>query len=130
MRKEIKIHTKDRIKQINDFSGLLRMRGIYPTDIDALIDYGGKSFIYIEGKVISTEFKKGQKMALENLVNSHDKAGHKSTAIVFRHDTPATEPVMVASCIVETVYFGGAWHEQKKTITVLQFIEKWEKRVL
>jgi len=84
--------------------GLLRVRGIYPTDIDGLIDYGGRSFVYMEGKTITAQLKKGQKMALENIVNSHNKAGHTSVAIIYRHNTRVSEDIQVKSCFVSAVF--------------------------
>jgi hypothetical protein len=41
-----KIRNEKYAKQLNDFRGLLRRRGITPTDIDGLIDYNGKAFIF------------------------------------------------------------------------------------
>jgi hypothetical protein len=129
-KKIIKIEDRARAKQINDFGGMLRMRGIYPTDIDGLIDYGGTSFVYLEGKTEGAPIKKGQQMALENLVDSHNKAGHTASALIFRHNTPVEQDIKVSDCRVETLYFRGKWHPQEKQITVLGFIEKWEKTML
>lgn len=125
---KIKIHNKARAAQINNFSGLLRVRGIYPTDIDGLIDYGGMSFVYMEGKTITAQLKKGQKMALENVVNSHNKAGNTSVAIIYRHNTRVSEDIQVKSCFVSAVFFGGEWTKQEKKITVLQFLNRWEQK--
>jgi hypothetical protein len=116
--------------QVLDYSGVIRMRGITPTDIDGLIDYGGKSFIYLEGKTIGAILKTGQKMALENIVNSHNKANHSAVAIIFRHNTPINQDVIVSKCLVDLIYFNYEWVKQNKKITVLRFIERWEAKFI
>ena len=117
------------IKQIQDFTGIERTRSIRPTDIDGLIDYAGHSFIYMEGKYNNKELPKGQKIALQNVVNSHNMAGHTAAAIIYNHNEKAPQPVIVAQCLVTKIYYKGKWTEAEN-ITVLQFIEKWESRIL
>jgi len=82
----------------------------------------------MEGKTITAQLKKGQKMALENVVNSHNKAGHTSVAIIYRHNTRVSEDIQVKSCFVSAVFFGGEWTKQEKKITVLEFLNRWEQK--
>jgi len=110
-----------------------RHRKITPTDIDGLIDYNGNSFVYIEGKYYTKTIEFGQKRALENLVNSHNKAGNLSCAIIFVHNSPIDEIIMVKDQLIFQVYYNGKWSgkwQEKEYITVLGFIEKWEKMCL
>ena len=63
------IKHKDRARQLLMFSGMIRRRGITPTDLDGIIDYNGKAFVLLEGKFHGAPFLKGQKLALENIVD-------------------------------------------------------------
>jgi hypothetical protein len=120
------INYPKRIRQIHDFTQVKRMRGITPTDIDGLIDYGGRAFIYVEGKAEGAELPKGQRMALENVVNSHIKAGHPSAAFVYIHNTTPDETVYVEECPVILVYSGRGW--QETYINILELITKFEEK--
>lgn len=130
----LKINHEERFKQIHNLTGIIRMRGISPTDLDGVIDYGGRAFIYLEGKVLGNEPSKGQRMALENLVKSHWKAGHPSIAILYVHTTQPEEQVMVHDCDVWKVFgktdqFNFIWKDIL-TSSVLEIIEKFENLYL
>jgi len=135
-----------RASQINNFKDLLRPslisknKTITPTDIDGLIDYGGRAFVYIEGKMRTKQTEQGQRMALENVISSHAKAGHPAMAVIFEHDTTADQQVYVAHCFVRGIYceiqirslcgssYGGNWWwPQRKNIKVIEAIECFEK---
>lgn len=123
----------DRAKQLILFTGLERMRGITPTDIDLLIDYGGKSFLYGEAKFKNRILPVGQRKALENLVKSHTQNWHTAVAIVFNHECKTNEEIISKDQLVTEVYFRtdeGAflWMPVKKIFTVLAAIEWWENK--
>ena len=141
------IRNVNRAAQLNNFKDLLRrspLSGnmtITPTDIDGLLDYNGRAFVYLEGKVIGNKTGDGQRLALENMVNSHHKAGNPAMALIYKHNTPVTEQVPVAYCFVHGIYchrqignlchtrYNGGywWWPQTKTIKVLTAIENFEK---
>lgn len=119
-----------RKQQINSFHGLIRHNNITPTDIDGVIDYGGKNFIYLEGKLINAKLPGGQKKAFEKIICSHCRAGNQSVFIVYEHETEVSETVDVANCYVKE-YFGRSkgelrWHIPSRLLTVLQAIEIFE----
>lgn len=135
------IKNESRAKQLNNFKGLLRPRNITPTDIDGLIDYSGKAFIYIEGKVkgklLSEE--KGQKLALENVIMSHWKAQHPSAVLLFEHDIPSSQQIDVAVMPLRMIftpqkvpmlccdkYKDSFWWTPANGLNVIQGIEKFE----
>jgi len=108
-----------------------RRRGIIPTDIDGFIDYGGKVFVYFEAKLIGAPVRRGQRLALENVVKSHDTAGNRSSAIIFRHDTTPSEIVVASTQFVDESYFKlndeYSWRVPiVEQYTVVQFLEWWE----
>lgn len=127
------IKNRSRQKQIHDFSGLKRLRNITPTDVDGLIDYGGKNFIYLEGKVSGNEMFYGQKLALENMVKSHWSAGHPSIAIIYEHWVPVDKDVNVANCTASKIYSkmdSGKfeWQSAEGLWTVVELVDLFEQK--
>jgi len=126
------IVNRARKQQINDFSGLIRQRNITPTDIDGVIDYGGKSFIYMEGKFQDAPLPTGQRKAIEAIVRSHIKSLCNCIAIVFTHSQPAEFDVNVAECVVTEIYCFNdnqcQWIVPEKELNVKQVIEYFEQR--
>jgi len=143
------IKNRKRMKQIHSFNGMQRMRNITPTDIDGLIDYGGCAFVYLEGKLQNAKFMDGQKKALEAVVRSHWRAGHKSMAIVYEHNSPANEEILVCAQFVKAIFcleqirelmrvphenskpkfsLNETWfYPQRETTNVLEAIDMFEK---
>lgn len=124
------IRNRDRQKQIHNFSGLKRLRNITPTDIDGLIDYEGKYFIYLEGKVSGNDLFYGQRLALENMVKSHCKAGHPAIAIVYEHWIPSRYDVNVANCCVSKIYSCEkevfSWQSAEGNLLVCELVDEFE----
>lgn len=136
------IHNKTRAKQLNSFKDLLRMRNITPTDIDGLIDYNGRAFIYLEGKFGKDKaLDMGQRLALEHVVDSHWRANNPSMVLLFWHDIPAECEVPVGFMFVKGIYtikqiacLTGRRHgmthwyfPQSETIKVKEAIEYFEE---
>ncbi len=116
----------DRAQQINDFHGLLRKRNITPTDIDGMIDYNGKAFIFFEGKYGDKEMDYGQRLAFENLC----KALNCPYLIIrYNHNVNNTNvDVDVAKQLVIRYYENGRWKAVKGAATVLEFVESFEQK--
>lgn len=112
----------NRFKQVISFEGMERLRKITPTDIDGFIDYGGKFFIYMECKHENKNLEYGQRLAMESVVKSHTKAGHKACAIWFTHNSASDEVIICRDAKVKMVY--GV----KKGI--LRWIEIYNKTVM
>ena len=120
-----KIRNKLHALQVNDFSGLVRHRGITPTDIDGYIDYNGNAFLIMEGKHIRAAECTGQKLALKNLVDAINEAGKLACAIIYEHRIGDGQDIDVAGCLVLQVYWKGSWRKESNR-TVLQFVEAFE----
>ena len=123
-----KIYNIDRYKQLIDFSGLLFHRNITPTDIDGFIDFGGNAFIYMEAKLVEAEVKIGQRIAFENIVKSHERAGHKAVAIIWRHNVPEKEIIQAHTKFVDEYFInhtkhGFYWFSENNNINLLSFIK-------
>ena len=124
-----RIISRNRARQIKDFSGLL-FGNITPTDIDGLIEYHGKAYVVIELKLRGSPVRYGQKLALERLVDDLCTAGRQSLCIIAEHSCINTEDsIDVATCLVSEYRHKGQWHTSKKTWTVRGMIDKFMEKV-
>lgn len=118
-----KIINRARAGQIKDFSGL-RYKNITPTDIDGLLDFANKVFIFFELKCEGTTLLTGQRLALERLTDNLEKAGKHSLTIVATHNTDPDEDIGVATCRVVEWRYNQKWVKPKeKKYTVKQLID-------
>lgn len=63
-----KIRNPYRMRQLIDFTGLELEGGIYPTDIDGLIEYHDQEYILIEVKYGKAKVPFGQRLAIERMI--------------------------------------------------------------
>lgn len=121
------IKFKQRYKQLNDFSGILRRRGITPTDIDGVIDYNGKAFFFLEGKHEDAQMPNGQKIALQNIVDAIQETGREAILVLYTHSHSPDQIVDVALQVVTMFYYKKQWNKPKKQqTTVLYAVEAFE----
>lgn len=125
-----KIIYPDRKQQINDFSDLIYGK-ITPTDIDGVIEYKDKAYIFFEIKYMDTKLPFGQKLAIGRLVNDTNNNGKKSIAIVAQHNIFNTKKsIQVAICEVREIYLSDErkWRKPKRNINVKQCIDGFLKQ--
>lgn len=125
-----KILNPKRMKQLIDFKGLELDSGIYPTDIDGLIEYHDSEYIILEVKHNNAKVPWGQRLALQRMVDDFTKAGKKAVAIVCEHNVDnANNPVVAAVCNVRELYYGGEkrWRPPDEPITVRQAIHSFRR---
>jgi len=122
-----KIKYRERMRQINDFCGL-KYGKIEPTDLDGLIEYHDKKFVFLEGKFDCTPILYGQKLAIERLVRNLKKP---TLAIIYQHqiEDPKRD-VPVAECFVREVYANYSerkykWISPKYPVTVLTVVDQF-----
>ena len=141
---------KERARQLMLFDNMERRWGLSPTNIDGFQEYCGKLFMYFEGKVAGKNLDKGQKMAFEHICESYYQpementpwlSRHFAWVLVYEHNVPKEEDVMVFDKIVIDVYSSikPEWRTPKADdvipkfitnngkITVLEAIEQIEK---
>ena len=114
----------ERAKQLISFQGL-NIGKITPTDIDGVIEYKDKAYIFIEVKYKNKELPFGQQLALERLVDD-TSANKKSIAIVCEHNIGDTDTqIKMAACKVRELYLSDekVWRRPKDNITVEQMID-------
>jgi glycerophosphoryl diester phosphodiesterase len=97
--------------QVRDFSGL-RFGKITPTDIDGLIEYQNKGYVFIETKYKDAKLPRGQELALERLCD--DLQNTKPTLLIIAsHETEGD--IDVAETIVARYRFKGEWSRCRGT---------------
>lgn len=123
------IYNPARASQLRDFSGLCFDK-ITPSDLDAVIDFGGKAFVMIELKVAGLTLPLGQRILLERLTDKLNTHETKALALVAEHKTPASQSIDVASCLV-TEYRNDSriWIAIIERVTVHTAINTFLKRV-
>jgi len=113
------IENRDRKRQIIDYRDL-RFGNITPTDIDGMIEYHGKAFIYYEFKLNDAEMPNGQRISLEQSIKSHRAAGKQAIAILLEHNIQNWQhDIPAAQCPVREYYlnpkYGWAKPKQYET---------------
>lgn len=127
---ESKIKNPARMKQLIDFKGLGLDGGIYPTDIDGLIEYHDKEYILIEVKHGDAKVPVGQRVAMQRMVDDFTKVGKRAVAIVCEHHIDNVDkPVVAAYCRVREFYYGGEqkWRPPDKRMTVQEMVNSFVK---
>jgi len=119
-----KIRGRKYAAQVKDFTGL-RWGKITPTDIDGLIDFGGKFIVVFELKYAGAEMPYGQRLALERLSSSSKTP---MLVLVATHDTPPEEDIKVHAATVIEWYWNGKWDKPLETRSLYDCIEGARKR--
>lgn len=103
-----KIRNREAGKQIIDYSGL-RFNKITPTDIDGLIEFQGKAFIFYEFKYMGAPMPLGQRIALTRMVDAICMGGTPAMLILGSHNNPAAEDIDAANAVAKSIYWNGSW---------------------
>ena len=125
-----KIKNPSRIRQLIDFKGLELDGGIYPTDIDGLIEYRNSQYILIEAKHGKSRVPIGQRLAIQRMIDDFTAAGKLAMAIICEHHVEdIDEPVVMAKCLVREFYYGGEhqWRPPDKPLTVREAIDNFQR---
>lgn len=111
------IRDKERASQLINFAGLRYGTG-YPTDIDGMMEWKNRCYIFYEGKhVLSQGLSVGQRLALERVCDDLRKI-KPTLVIVFVHNTEPSEMIDISSCKVTRCRWSGKWIDVKADITV------------
>ena len=102
------------LKQSLDFTGI-ENGSIYPTDIDAVLEFNNDVLILMEVKYKNAEIPTGQRLVLERICNSwHTK---KSVVLKVEHDfNVENEAIPLDSCIVTKIYYNSKWHNKNTNL--------------
>lgn len=96
------------------------------TDIDGLIEYRNRAIIIYEVKSVGADVPRGQRLALERLVNDCHSSGKVAIAAVLEHTVYDTQkPVHVKDCTVRELYYGAEkrWRKPKRNMSGRQLTD-------
>lgn len=113
-------------KQLIDFQGLGLDGGLYPTDIDALIEYHDQEYILVEVKYRKKEVPYSQRLAIQRMMDDFTKAGKRAIALVAEHNSSNPHvPVVAANCMVRELYYGeeGEWRAPTHKLSVREAVD-------
>lgn len=115
-------------KQLIDFQGLNVDDNVYPTDIDALIEYHDSEYILLEVKYKNTRVPYSQRVAMQRMIDDFSKIGKKAIAIIGEHSvTDSSQPIIAADCNVREIYYGdeGIWRAPNRPLVVRQAVDEF-----
>jgi hypothetical protein len=125
------IRNRDYVVQARDFSGL-HIGTITPTDVDMLIEYHDRYFIFAETKYGDTELEVGQRLAFERLCDATQRSGKPSILFITSHQARPPMDIDMARTIVTEYRYRRKWQVPPGPITlkeaVASFIKKQEDR--
>lgn len=98
---ESRIHNKRKMKQLIDFKGCAMDGGMYPTDIDGVIEYKDSKYIIFEVKYGDSEIPIGQRLALQRMVDDFTKSGKQAIVLICSHTVknPNKPVVFALNCV-------------------------------
>lgn len=117
------IHSRERARQLRDFTGL-RFGNVTPTDIDGFVEFHDELFVWIEIKLKGHDVPRGQCKALERSCDAVSKAGRMAAVLIVEHDTEPTEDIDVAACSVREWRYLKKWRKPIKLTTCREAIDK------
>jgi hypothetical protein len=117
-----RIRNPERAAQLRDFSAL-RYGNITPTDVDGLLEFSDKLYVFLEFKLGSAAMDYGQRLCFQRLCDALAIAEKIAIAIVAEHDTPIGKQIDCAQSAVRCYYMDGQWHSVGNDLTVIDMID-------
>lgn len=114
------IRNRELATQLRDFTGL-RFGAITPTDIDGFLEFGDRLFIVFETKHAGRDLPKGQRLAIERLIDAIAESGCEAIALIGEHDTQGD--IDFANCPMREYRYQGKWRRPKTPTTFKQAVD-------
>ena len=102
------INNRDRAKQLRDFSGL-QFGSITPTDIDGLIEYQNKAYVFFELKYGEAEMPTGQRLAFERTTDDLENKKPTLFLIATHNVSDCNKDIDTANASVTEYRLKGEW---------------------
>lgn len=87
-----------------------------PTDLDLVLDFGGKVIIVIEAKYKGIEITTGQRILLETLQRGY---GNGLLLPAVAHHSCLKPTVSTRDMVVTSYFYKGVWRDKSMSITEL-----------
>ncbi len=115
-----KEYNQRRARQPKDYSGLCYGK-ITPMDLDGILEFSDRLFIFLEYKGVGAPLKYGQKLCIERVVNAIHSERRIAVAIVADHWGHIGDDIDCAGAEVREIFFEGEWHclAEKRSVASL-----------
>jgi hypothetical protein len=108
--------------RVRDYTGL-RFGKITPTDIDGFMEFGGRLFVFIEGKSGSANMPYGQQLALERLTDAvHKPPERYAICLISKHNDEGD--IDAANSRLTRYRWNGRWSYVFKDISLRFAIDR------
>lgn len=124
-----RIRNPERAAQLRDFSAL-RYGNITPTDVDGLLEFSDKLYVFLEFKLGGAPMDYGQRLCFERVCDALATAEKIFVAIVAEHDTPIGQQIDCAQAKVRSYYQDGQWNAMYGDLTVIDMIDGLYRRFI
>jgi len=114
------IKNRGMMGQVKDFSTL----PVGATDVDGMIEWHNRCFIFMESKFGDKELPLGQRLALERVVKALSKP---SIVFIGTHESPIGQDIDYGNLIVREYYFNGKWDKYDKPILMCDAVRAFLK---
>jgi len=113
--------------QLKDYSQL-RYGLITPSDIDGVLDFQNRAFVFLELKFAGAEMSLGQRLMYERICDACQRGGVNSVVIVANHSSASDEMIPVHELPVDRVRFKGKWSQMRPDDTVKSVIDRFHNK--
>lgn len=115
------VRSEERARQLLRFDGM-EFGTITPTDIDGLIEYRNKCYVFYEAKYNGSGIPCGQRLAIERICNDLQKT-KPAIALLVTHESDGD--IYLADTLVEAWYHKGEWHLEGRTHNAKEFTDSF-----
>lgn len=123
-----KFHHPERARQLLSFDGL-RWGEKTPTDLDLLVDFGGRGFVLVECKYKDTALPRGQELALERLQDAARRGGVPTLLLHASHSVDVGN-VSVRDAVVIRFRYRRGWVPMRDPLSVWDIVDRFYRRVV
>lgn len=118
------IRSRSNVQQVKLFRGLQFGRRT-PTDIDAFLDFDGRTFVIIEAKYAATPLPFGQRLAYQNAVDAWERGGARAVCFVVEHTSDSLNEIVLVACPVREYYTQRCWTKLRIPLDLRQSISQF-----
>jgi len=116
------IQNRERYMQGRDFSGMRFPRNITPSDLDGVIEFSDKLFIFFEFKAEGAPMPTGQRLMLERLADTVCAAGKVGVAMICDHNQPSDIDIACHEAIVREYRYCLQWVQPRRRTTLYEAV--------
>jgi hypothetical protein len=117
-----KIYNRKRASQLKDYSGL-RFAKMTPMDLDGVMEFRERLFVFFEYKGEGAPLQFGQKRCIEAIVNAIQSEEKTAVCIVANHNGHISEDIDCANVLVRSFFYDRRWRQPRFDVTVREVVQ-------